>query len=461
MPLPERVCGKRPAGPQRKDEGNRACACSRPSCGLERALRTNHSLLGDSRKVLTLPQQTASFRPYLARGDQSIMRTELGQTEYEGDGEASNGSSSSSDQQYAYEALLQTDYLPGRSWYRDELPPCFSTALLTPSIADSLLDDTKPRFSDSISYRITRHANSTRLFAVPHPESYARLCRAIIDSWDEIMGLINENKESRIVPRVSADDKLISLGSYDTGGDADEAQPGVIIQRHPPSQLRAAAERLDLAIGKRYLVSADIAAFFPSVYTHAIPWAVHGKEFAKDENNRGDEHYGNLIDKRSRFMQRGETVGIPVGPGTSHILSELLLHPVDAALRRKGYVFIRFIDDYRCYCDSKHQADTFIVDLENQLATYSLQLNSSKTRITSLPTTRDDPWVIQLRTQLTEMELSGLSSLGSLFDLAINLQARWRDRNVIKYAARTLAGKVAKGKQLERCARHILEIAFH
>ena len=273
------------------------------------------------------------------------------------------------------------------------------------------------------------------------------------------MELINDNKESRIVPSVTADDKIISLGTYDMGEREDDAHPRAIIQRHPPSQRRAAAERLDLAIGKRYLVSADIAAFFPSVYTHAIPWAVHGKEFAKA--HRGDEHYGNHIDKRSRFMQRGETVGIPVGPGTSHVLSELLLHPVDAAVREKGYVFIRFIDDYRCYCDTRQQADAFIVDLEGQLAKYSLQLNASKTRITRLPATRDDPWVIQLRTQLAETDLTGLSSLGSLFDLAISLQARWRDQNVLKYAARTLAGKVESGEQVNRCARHVLEIAFH
>jgi len=292
---------------------------------------------------------------------------------------------------------------------------------------------------------------------IPHPEPYARLCSAITESWDEIMSLIDENVESRIVPRVSTDDNLVSWDSY----NADETQSRVIIQRHPPSQRRAAAERLDLAIGKRYLVKADIAAFFPSVYTHAIPWAVHGKEFAKKKENWGDEHYGNLLDKRSRAMQRGETLGIPIGPGTSHILSELLLHPVDAGLRDKGYTFIRFVDDYQCYCTSKREADAFVVDLENHLAEYGLQLNSSKTSITMLPATTDDPWVIQLRTQLSEVDLSHPSSLGNLFDLAINLQTKWRNENVVKYAARTLARNVETGESLQRCARHVLEIAFH
>ena len=371
------------------------------------------------------------------------------------DEDQSHGSRSIPDQQYAYQALLQSDYLPGRS--RDELPSCFSSNLLTPEVADVLLRKTLIRTSGSISYRLTRHANSTRLLMIPHPEPYARLCSAIAESWDEIMSLIDENVESRIVPRVSTDDNLVSWDLY----DASEAQSRVIIQRHPASQRRAAAERLDLAIGKRYLVKADIAAFFPSVYTHAIPWAVHGKEFAKKRENRGDEHYGNLLDKRSRAMQRGETLGIPIGPGTSHILSELLLRPVDAALRGKGYTFIRFVDDYQCYCTSKREADAFVVDLENHLAEYGLQLNSSKTSITLLPATTDDPWVIQLRTQLSEVDLSHPSSLGNLFDLAINLQAKWRDENVVKYAARTLARKVKAGEPLQRCARHVLEIAFH
>ena len=368
------------------------------------------------------------------------------------------------DPDYAHHALLESDYLPGRSQERDELPPCFSSRLLSPEIADRLIAHTKTqhtannqdRSCDSIVFRLTRHANSTRLLKIPHPEAYVRLCRAIVDHWDAIMTLIEENKESQIVPKISRDNDLISMGPY----DADETESNMSILRYSAQRRRATTKRLDRAIGKRYLARADIAVFFPSVYTHAIPWAIHTKEIAK-KHRRDKGYYGNLLDERSRNMQRGETLGIPIGPATSNILSELLLHPVDAALRDDKYTFIRFIDDYWCYCISRSEADAFIVALEGQLAEYGLQLNASKTSITPLPATTNDPWVIQLRTQLDAINLSQSSTLGNLFDLATNLQAKWPSQNVVKYAARALARHATTDDLQQRCTRHILEIAFH
>ncbi len=377
------------------------------------------------------------------------------------------------DPEYAHHALLESDYLPGRSQERDELPPCFSSKLLSPDIAADLIAHTtaqrtaknrrcagraghvQDRSCDSIAFRLTRHANSTRLLKIPHPEAYVRLCRAIVDQWDAIMTRIEENKESQIVPKMSRDNELVSMGPY----DADESESHRSILRYSAQRHQATTRRLDQAIGKRYLARADIAVFFPSVYTHAIPWAIHTKEIAK--RRRHDKSlYGNVLDERSRSMQRGETLRIPIGPATSNILSELLLHPVDAALRDK-YTFMRFIDDYRCYCVSRNEADAFIVALEDQLAEYGLQLNSSKTSITPLPATTNDPWVIQLRTQLDAINISKPSTLGNLFDLATNLQARWPFQNVVKYAARALARHATADDLRQRCTRHILEIAFH
>ena len=366
------------------------------------------------------------------------------------------------DPEYAHHALLQSDYLPGRSQERDELPPCFSSKLLSPEIAANLIAHTDPspaknhgRSCDSIAFRLNRHANSTRLLKIPHPEAYVRLCQVIVDQWDKIIALIEENKESQIVPKISRDNELVSMGPY----EADETESHMSILRYSAQRRRATAMRLDRAIGKRYLACADIAVFFPSVYTHAIPWAIHTKETAK-QHRRDKGLYGNVLDERSRNMQRGETLGVPIGPATSNILSELLLNPVDAALRDE-YTFMRFIDDYRCYCGSRTKAEAFIVALENQLAEYGLQLNASKTSITPLPATTTDPWVIQLRTLLDAVNLSQPSTLGSLFDLAINLQAKWPNKNVVKYAARALARHATTDDLLHRCARHILEIAFH
>ena len=50
-----------------------------------------------------------------------------------------------------------------------------------------------------------------------------------------------------------------------------------------------------LLIGKRYQVKADISNFFPSIYTHSIPWALIGKKLSK-ENKDGEKFWFNEID---------------------------------------------------------------------------------------------------------------------------------------------------------------------
>ncbi len=86
---------------------------------------------------------------------------------------------------------------------------------------------------------------------------------------------------------------------------------------------------------------------------------------------------------------------------------------------------------------------------------------TTTTSVTPLPATTIDPWVIQLRTLLDAINLSQPSTLGSLFDLAINLQAKWPNQNVVKYAARALARHATNDDLRHRCTRHTLEIAFH
>ena len=36
---------------------------------------------------------------------------------------------------------------------------------------------------------------------------------------------------------------------------------------------------VDLLIGSKYVVHADISKCYPSVYSHSLPWAIAGKEY--------------------------------------------------------------------------------------------------------------------------------------------------------------------------------------
>jgi hypothetical protein len=60
--------------------------------------------------------------------------------------------------------------------------------------------------------------------------------------------------------------------------------------------------RIHNLVLKRYILQADITRYYPSIYTHSIPWALHTKEVAK-ANQRDDGYFGNVIDRLVRNLQ--------------------------------------------------------------------------------------------------------------------------------------------------------------
>lgn len=57
------------------------------------------------------------------------------------------------------------------------------------------------------------------------------------------------------------------------------------------------------------IVRTDINQFYGSIYTHSIPWALHGKATAKA--NRSPALLGNALDECVRNAQDGQTIGVP------------------------------------------------------------------------------------------------------------------------------------------------------
>lgn len=76
-----------------------------------------------------------------------------------------------------------------------------------------------------------------------------------------------------------------------------------------------------------HLVKADIKNFYPSIYTHSLAWAIHGKrsirEGGKGKNRRDLKFVGNRLDKLFQFANDGCTNGLPIGPVVSDIAAEI------------------------------------------------------------------------------------------------------------------------------------------
>lgn len=274
-------------------------------------------------------------------------------------------------------SLLSKGYFP------KELPHCFTTE----GFADALTaaGATPPAaFGDSKAcskagvYSYARGRGFRRKLSLLNPVAHFNTSSTICANWADINRLCCESKLSASLPRI---DPQPQPRRALVPGDHEQSLPN----------LRAEKRRF-----AKYSFRGDIANFYPSVYTHTIPWAVHTKSFAKA--NRGDGHYGNLLDKNVRNSQDQQTIGIPIGPDTSLVLGELLLSRVDVALQNQfpGLSGYRFIDDYEICFARRADADTFSTVFEKTLASLELQPNPLKCSVIELPQRLDDEWVQEI-----------------------------------------------------------------
>lgn len=362
------------------------------------------------------------------------------------------------DKKYVYNALLRYNYLPIGKKYQDDIPSkVFSTEDFIPEVADEMIAKYKhtkrDKGFDQIEYRTTRFNNVTRLIQIPHPLPYARLCKCISENWDRDQLIrICSNRNSLLKPAKHDNGRLI-MGEY------ENLEQISIMDGEKFSDL---IFKLENSIGKFYRVKADISSFFPSIYTHSISWALVGKKKAK-KSKRGSNEWYDKLDEAQRDLKRQESQGVPVGPATSNIISEIILYKVDKALRKNGYCqFTRYVDDYEFYCKTREQADNFILVLEQELQKFLLNLNPKKVSIEELPLGFQDQWVITLRNSLPSIRRPSPREIMNYLDSSVDLQKRNPEGSVLKYAARALANdKKFDKKSANFFLKYLTTIAVH
>jgi len=314
--------------------------------------------------------------------------------------------------------------------FSEKLTPIFTSRQFGQWVRKKGINTYKSRSFSTIRYRLTRNNNAPRIIEIPHPIAYFRLCEEIKDNWSELIqkfGEIDDYAErSMVIPKPSnLNKRLVSMMSYDKRDDEK-----FLI--------------LDKSAGKKYLVHADIANCYPSIYSHSVSWALVGHQEAKDNSDDKTKWY-NKFDFAIRSMQRNETVGIAIGPDTSSLISELILSRVDKELEK--YEYIRFIDDYRCYVKSQEDADEFVRKLSKELERYHLRLNPKKTKIIELPTPIDADWVRSLREYSTKFlkkkkfSADDVNTLSEFIDLSIRLSKEHPSDSPLRYSVKILASK--------------------
>ena len=322
------------------------------------------------------------------------------------------------DREFLRRALLGENYFPNHRTKSRELPPFFHTRNLTPQVASDLIAAGVPtapyKGCDYVPYTLTRFNGGPRVCGIPHPFAYCTLVQRIYDSWPRLApSLITSS--SVITPRQHPDGRLFIMdyGSHRAKSD-----------RYLKRQSCAS-----------FTAHADISNFYPSLYTHAIPWAIVGIDAAKQNTN--NNLWYNALDRDYRNCRRQETNGVSIGPGTSSIASEFILCRIDRR-RENRYNFDRFIDDYTAYTSSLSEAKAFLRDLEIELARFNLYLNFNKSSIKALPGVELPNWIDDLRISSIVQDKS-FYNIKMFISRAITLADRHPEGSVLRYALHALA----------------------
>lgn len=185
----------------------------------------------------------------------------------------------------------------------------------------------------------------------------------------------------------------------------------------------------------RYVVVTDLSEFYSSLYTHSVPWAIHGKSVAKA--NRTSALYGNGLDRLLRECQDQQTVGIPIGPDTSLVVAELVLCAVDGELtKRLPHVHgLRFMDDFELYFNDPSGAERGLATVQETLLEYELRLNPRKTNVEQLPIGIEPEWVHGFRNfSFAGKQKSQAKDLIRYFDVLTEYFRENPKEHIVRYA---------------------------
>jgi hypothetical protein len=156
-----------------------------------------------------------------------------------------------------------------------------------------------------------------------------------------------------------------------------------------------------------YCLVADVSRCYYPIYTHSIPWAIHGKAQSKlDTNPNSAAIFGNRLDYAVRQAQSKQTLGIPVGPDSSKIIAEIVMSAVDKRMIQlsgaKPLIYVRHVDDYWIGGHSYDECERYLANLRLALSDFSLDINELKTRIISTKFVFGDTWPSQIERAISE-----------------------------------------------------------
>lgn len=317
-----------------------------------------------------------------------------------------------------FKALLASGYFP------EELPPPFNTlqfAVKRESIlkAWQAAATNYPKSSPEI-YSLPNIKKVRRNLSIVNPVAQLFLAKIISENWVIIRKHLETSPYALQVPEINLD-----------GGRA--------VPR--PDFPFAGIKHNEISANYDYALISDISRFYGTLYTHTISWAFYGKAQSKRTMHTSafQTSLGNSLDVAVRKGQDNQTIGIPVGPDTSRIISEIIAVSIDDLIQKKLKVTmngaVRHVDDWYFGFDNFGDAENAVSTLAEASRVYEFELNSEKTKIIHSASTVDDLWPTDLREfKFLRGRVKQSKSIKHYFIKAFQYAQTLPEKNVLSYA---------------------------
>lgn len=308
----------------------------------------------------------------------------------------------------------------GSGYFPKELPPVFVTAAFAENHAYLRRTWPSKEFdhwkSVPETFSMPRSIHTRRSLAIVNPINEFKICAVLCDNWQMIRSHIKRSTLTEFSPIIDI------LG--------ERAVP-------PANYVEIARKQAHIRAAYPRALRSDITRFYPSIYTHSIAWALHGKTWAKENLNKPslNNSVGGRLDRALRQSQDNQTIGIAIGPDSSRIIAEIITAAIDHELAKatdNGICGLRYHDDFLIGLSHQDTDAAVASKLRAALKSFELEINADKTSIDSTGE-RDRPQWARRLLAFTYDQGDSENSIGNYFDEMISLFDAGPTDAVVKY----------------------------
>ena len=331
-----------------------------------------------------------------------------------------------------------------RGYFPIQLPPAFRTDSFAANlhIYQTALD-AGPHFSHPEKFSVPKSSYYRRVTSVLNPVGFYRLARDLSAFWGQIQIHYGTSSYSASKPAHNPSIRAIDITKF--------------------SQLHE--KKIAVSAGYKYALITDVSRYFPTIYTHSIPWALHGKLVAKANQTQSAQYFGNIIDARSREVQDRQTIGLPIGPDTSHIIGEIVGVAIDIAVQTQlggalpaGF---RYVDDFFMFFNARSDAEFALAAVTKALSQFELQINPNKTRIVEVSDLVEDSWRYSVKKlRISAAKKRQLDDIHHYFESMFAMEKRFKEESLIKYGLKQISSSVVKVSNWPVFESYLLKCAF-